>query len=76
MSERRLQLNAIRKHLKWKDHLSEATRMKNLTIGRLFGAAAGRCSICRAVLFEDEVKIGQMAHIIAKSKNGPRGDSE
>jgi hypothetical protein len=44
------------------------------TISRLFGLASGRCSICKTQVVKQEVKIGEMAHIIAKNKGGPRGD--
>lgn len=47
--------------------------MKNETVAKLFAGAAGRCSICKTELFVEDVKIGEMAHIIAKSKDGPRG---
>lgn len=47
--------------------------MKDAVIGQLFGAAAGRCSICKIDLFIEQVKIGEMAHIIAKKAAGPRG---
>lgn len=43
------------------------------TISILFGLAAGRCSICRIAVVERDVKIGEMAHIIAKSEGGARG---
>ena len=41
----------------------------------LWGKAAGRCSICKLELvnFQNNITIGEMAHIIAKSPNGPRG---
>lgn len=47
--------------------------MKSSDIGILFGRAAGKCSFCKIDLFENDVRIGEMAHIIAKSKVGPRG---
>ncbi|WP_155633683.1 HNH endonuclease signature motif containing protein [Burkholderia cepacia] len=43
------------------------------TISILFGKAAGRCSICNTPVVERDVKIGEMAHIIAKKKDGARG---
>lgn len=43
------------------------------TISKLFGLAAGRCSICKKPVVEPNVKIGEMAHIIAKRKGGARG---
>jgi hypothetical protein len=40
----------------------------------LWGRAAGRCSICKIILVEDGVGVlGEIAHIIAESTNGPRG---
>jgi hypothetical protein len=43
------------------------------TVSDLFGLAAGRCSICKIPVVQREVKIGEMAHIIAKRKGGARG---
>ncbi|MGC0802086.1 HNH endonuclease [Pantoea agglomerans] len=43
-------------------------------IKKLYGLSAGQCNICRASLFKEHVHIGQMAHVIAKSPKGPRGD--
>ena len=43
------------------------------TISKLFGLAAARCSICKTVVVERDVKIGEMAHIIAKKEAGARG---
>ncbi|PMQ18397.1 HNH endonuclease signature motif containing protein [Janthinobacterium sp. AD80] len=43
------------------------------TISKLFGMAAGRCSMCKIEIVQREVKIGEMAHIIAKNKGGARG---
>jgi len=43
------------------------------TISKLFGLAAGRCSMCKEEVVERNVKIGEMAHIIAKRKGGARG---
>lgn len=45
-------------------------------IKKLYGLAAGRCSICQVNLFENNVHIGEMAHVIAKSKNGARGTED
>ena len=45
----------------------------NKTVSDLFGLAAGRCSICKIPVVQREVKIGEMAHIIAKRKRGARG---
>ncbi len=46
----------------------------NSVIKRLYGLSAGRCNICKASVFEGEVHIGEMAHVIAKNSGGPRGD--
>jgi len=48
----------------------------NTEIKKLYGLAAGRCSICKLNVFLNDVHIGEMAHIIAKSKKGTRGDEE
>lgn len=48
--------------------------IKSDPVKRLWGLAAGRCSYCRKWLLEEEVHIGEMAHIIAESDDGPRGD--
>jgi len=44
---------------------------------RLWGRAGGRCSICRIplALLELEGTLGEIAHIVARSANGPRGSS-
>lgn len=44
------------------------------TIKKSYGLSAGRCNICKRVLIEENVQIGQMAHVIAKSSSGPRGE--
>ena len=44
------------------------------TIKKLYGLSAGRCNICKRVLIEEDVQIGEMAHVIAKNPGGPRGD--
>lgn len=44
------------------------------TIAKLWGMAAGRCSMCGELIVERDVKIGEMAHIIAKKKGGARGE--
>ncbi|EOV0867787.1 HNH endonuclease signature motif containing protein [Vibrio parahaemolyticus] len=44
-------------------------------IKKLFGLSAGQCNICKKSVIEDEVVIGEIAHIIAKSSNGPRGET-
>lgn len=43
-------------------------------IKKLFSRSAGQCNMCKRDVIEDEVVIGEMAHIIAKSSKGPRGD--
>ncbi|CAM4280626.1 HNH endonuclease signature motif containing protein [Vibrio neonatus] len=43
-------------------------------IKKLFSRSAGQCNICKRNVIEDEVVIGEMAHIIAKSPKGPRGN--
>lgn len=48
--------------------------LTNSTVSKLFGLAAGRCSICKTPVVERRVKIGEMAHIIAKSVDGARGN--
>ncbi|VVM46141.1 HNH endonuclease signature motif containing protein [Pseudomonas crudilactis] len=48
----------------------------NSEIKKLYGLAAGRCSICKLNVFLNDVHIGEMAHIIAKSTNGTRGGEE
>lgn len=47
--------------------------ISNPEIKKLYGLAAGRCSICKINVFDNDVHIGEMAHIIAKSENGARG---
>jgi hypothetical protein len=47
----------------------------------LWSRAAGRCSICRVILTYDSIHgnevypVGEQAHIVAESNNGPRGHS-
>jgi hypothetical protein len=53
-----------------------AMSISNPEIKKLYGLSAGRCNICRVNLFENEVHIGQMAHVIAKSLDGPRGSQK
>lgn len=45
------------------------------TVKKLYGLSAGLCNICKCNLVEDNVVIGEMAHIIARSPKGPRGDN-
>ncbi len=47
--------------------------ISNPELKKLYGLSAGRCNICKKGLFENEVHVGQMAHVIGKSVNGPRG---
>ena len=46
----------------------------NKDIKKLYGLSAGQCNICKKSLFDADVHIGEMAHVIAKSLNGPRGE--
>lgn len=47
----------------------------------LWGRSGGMCAICRELLFEDEGEaddpsvLGEECHIVAREKDGPRGDS-
>lgn len=50
--------------------------IKSNDIKKLYGLSAGRCNICQVQLVEKDVHIGEMAHIIAKSSNGPRGNNK
>lgn len=50
--------------------------ISNPEIKKLYGLAAGRCSICKIGVFDNDVHIGEMAHIIAKSSKGARGNEE
>jgi len=48
------------------------------TKNALWALSAGRCAICKAKLLEESKKrdyslIGEVAHIVAQKKNGPRG---
>lgn len=60
--------------------MSSSRSYTQLTIKKLFGAAAGRCSICKtkvvlnATKNDEAAQIGEMAHIIGSSEDGPRGD--
>ncbi|PSL12023.1 hypothetical protein CLV44_1207 [Marinobacterium halophilum] len=47
--------------------------ISNPEVKKLYGLSAGRCNICKKGLFENEVHIGQMAHVIGRSVDGPRG---
>jgi len=48
--------------------------INDVDIKKLFGLSAGQCNICKRSVIEGEVVVGEMAHIIAKSSKGPRGD--
>lgn len=48
--------------------------LSNKTVSLLFGLAGGRCSICKTPVVDLDVKIGEMAHIIARNKGGARGE--
>lgn len=50
--------------------------ISNPEIKKLYGLAAGRCSICKIDVFDNDVHIGEMAHIIAKSTSGARGNDK
>ncbi|HID3974276.1 TPA: hypothetical protein ACXE0Z_003724 [Enterobacter cloacae] len=57
--------------------------IKTKTIKMIWGKAAARCSICREILIEgrnkyisNPIAIGEIAHIVAEKKDGPRGDSD
>lgn len=51
--------------------------MQEKEIKILWGRSGNRCAICKLELTPDGDKetLGEMAHIVAKSKDGPRGDS-
>ena len=52
-----------------------------LTIKKLFGFAGGHCSMCKTKITlnatenDEAAQIGEIAHIIGSSEDGPRGDS-
>jgi len=48
--------------------------IKQTDIKKLFSRSAGQCNICKLDVAEGDVVIGQMAHMIAKSPRGPRGN--
>ncbi|HEY5177048.1 MAG TPA: HNH endonuclease signature motif containing protein [Terriglobales bacterium] len=56
--------------------------IKDTDVKKLWGLSAGRCSrpgcdeLCIRFLTDDPTVIGEMAHIIAKSPDGPRGVSD
>lgn len=41
-------------------------------IKKLYSRSAGQCNICKRDLIEDDVQLGEMAHIIAKNSGGTR----
>lgn len=47
-------------------------------VKKLWGASGGRCSICKKELstVDNTEVLGEMAHIIARSVDGPRGNSK
>ncbi|CAK1718014.1 HNH nuclease domain-containing protein [Vibrio crassostreae] len=47
--------------------------ISNPELKKLYGLAAGRCGICKINVFDNDVHIGEMAHIIAKKAKGARG---
>jgi len=47
--------------------------ISNLDIKKLYALSAGRCNLCKKPLFQENIHIGEMAHIIAKNSNGARG---
>jgi ferredoxin len=54
--------------------------MKRTELDALYGNAAGRCAKCRIQITKTDTPgrayaIGDKAHIVGKSKKGPRGDS-
>ena len=52
--------------------------MQEKEIKILWGRSGNRCAICKLELTPDGDKetLGEMAHIVARSKDGPRGDSQ
>lgn len=52
--------------------------MKEREIKLLWGKSGGRCAFerCRTELSEENIVLGEQAHIIARSKVGPRGDND
>lgn len=47
--------------------------ISNKDIKILYGRSAGQCNICKMNLLASAVNLGEMAHIIAKKSDGPRG---
>jgi len=52
--------------------------ISNQDIKKLYALSAGKCNLCKISLFPNRqnIHIGEMAHIIAKSSQGPRGIGE
>ncbi|MCG7867618.1 MAG: HNH endonuclease [Candidatus Thiodiazotropha taylori] len=52
--------------------------MKDKEIKLLWGRSGGRCAFqeCKEELSEEDVVLGEQAHIIARSEDGPRGESD
>ncbi|MBF0526590.1 MAG: hypothetical protein HQK56_16020 [Deltaproteobacteria bacterium] len=52
--------------------------MRVKDIKRLWGSSGNRCAICRLEIASggESSAIGEMAHIVARSNNGPRGESD
>lgn len=48
--------------------------IKSLDIKILYALSAGKCNICNVDIIDGNIQIGEMAHIIARSPDGPRGD--
>lgn len=47
--------------------------IKSIDIKKLYGKSNGKCNMCGIDLLEHDIHIGEMAHIMAKSPKGPRG---
>ncbi|MBU2849721.1 HNH endonuclease [Acidithiobacillus ferrivorans] len=47
--------------------------ISNHEVKKLYSLSAGRCNICNESVFQNDVHIGEMAHIIPRSVIGPRG---
>ena len=52
--------------------------MRDKDIKILWGRSGNRCAICKIELTPDgdEYTLGEMAHIVARSSDGPRGSVE
>jgi len=50
--------------------------ISNPDIKKLYALSAGRCNLCNKSLFQENIHIGEMAHIIAKNSNGARSLKE